>query len=210
MRLRLTLIDLFWLFGLFLVGGALTGNVVSQSCCFGNGCTLENRCTVAETQEPTPPETTLFGILIIIAAVTVTILELHYERDKRRKERDEREKNVSACLNKLNLLRTNARLLHVHLLADTALIAEISLLAQLLSCHLRLRRLAILSQVTVTTSLTPHTNTLLATCRERMSLISTLALRLDHLVKSVLVAHGTVSIHLLWNLHNVARTMKCL
>jgi hypothetical protein len=127
-----------------------------------------------------------------------------------RESKREKVADLPRRLNKLDLLGPDATALHRHLLARSALVAEVSLLAQLLARHLWLRRLAILAQVTVTTTLASHTDTFLATSGERMSLVPTLALRLNHLMRRVLVALGAVTIHLLRNFHNVARTMKCL
>jgi hypothetical protein len=87
MKFRLAIISAFWLFGLLLVGGSLTGMVVSQSCCFGEECAPENRCVI-ETQSPAPADTSIIGLLIIIAAVGVLIAELHYARHKEEKAKE--------------------------------------------------------------------------------------------------------------------------
>lgn len=54
MESKLILLGIFALFGFFLLRGGITGNVISQSCCFPPSCAPENVCiaTGASIERP--------------------------------------------------------------------------------------------------------------------------------------------------------------
>jgi len=48
MKLKIILIIIFALFGIFLLKEGITGFVISQSCCFGDNCDPECLCDVVK------------------------------------------------------------------------------------------------------------------------------------------------------------------
>jgi len=48
MRYKLIILGVLALLGVFLLRGGITGNVISQSCCFGSDCPAEYLCDAAQ------------------------------------------------------------------------------------------------------------------------------------------------------------------
>lgn len=87
LRVRLGLLAVLGIFGLFLLQGGITGFVISQSCCIpgeGIACAPENVCNL---QQPSPGYSpSLIGTLIILLAVALVVAELRWEEKRRKKE----------------------------------------------------------------------------------------------------------------------------
>jgi len=99
MRNKLILLGLFALFGIFLLRGGITGNVISESCCFGPDCAPENLCptTGASLEKPATlnyeDNTALSGVGLLIIVISASMV-YGYSRKKIHEEK-EKEKQVN-------------------------------------------------------------------------------------------------------------------
>ena len=80
MRNQLIVLGLFALFGVFLLRGGITGNVISESCCFGPECAPENQCptsTAATLERPAflseedNNALSVVGLLVTVVSMTM-------------------------------------------------------------------------------------------------------------------------------------------
>ena len=90
MRAKLVILGLFFVLGAFLVGTSLTGFVISQSCCFGEGCGEIDQCRIAELQEPRSTESPLIGVLVVLLSLGLAAGEVVYERRRQEKATEEK------------------------------------------------------------------------------------------------------------------------
>jgi len=91
MENKLILLGIFVLFGFFLLRGGITGNVISQSCCFPPNCAPENVCTSVgpSIQSPaymSPDDNTALSavgllLLIISTAMVFGYLKIKIKQD---------------------------------------------------------------------------------------------------------------------------------
>jgi hypothetical protein len=70
----------FLAIGALLLGGGLTGNVISQSCCFGDACPAEQLCDAASPSVEGP---TLVGANMALGAFLVLLGALFLALDAR-------------------------------------------------------------------------------------------------------------------------------
>jgi len=72
MDYKIILIIFFVLAGLFLLEVGITGFVVSESCCYGEGCNPENLCSVFKEQPKSfnnDIKIALIGLIILVCSV---------------------------------------------------------------------------------------------------------------------------------------------
>lgn len=95
MRNKLILLGLFALFGVFLLRGGMTGNIISESCCFGPECAPENLCpaTGASLERPASlnyeDNSALSAVGLLIIIISVSMVYAH----ARKKILDEKKMN---------------------------------------------------------------------------------------------------------------------
>jgi hypothetical protein len=77
---QLLLLGLFLVFGLFLLRGGITGNVISESCCFPPNCAAENICPASSASLESPatlsPEDNdaLQGIGLLLIVISISMV----------------------------------------------------------------------------------------------------------------------------------------
>ena len=64
------------LFGAFLLGGGITGMVVSQSCCFPPNCNIENMCAFAESASSISADSAIVYMFVFAAISGMLIFHL--------------------------------------------------------------------------------------------------------------------------------------
>jgi hypothetical protein len=94
MESKLILLGIFALFGFFLLRGGITGNAISQSCCFPPSCAPENMCTAtgASIEKPaymSPDDNTALSavgllLLVISTAMVFGYLKIKITQDKQK------------------------------------------------------------------------------------------------------------------------------
>ena len=94
MRNKLILLGLFALLGVFLLRGGITGYVISQGCCFGNGCAPEYQCPVtsATLEKPaflSPGDSNALSIVGFLVTTISVLMISGYLRRKIKKEKEE-------------------------------------------------------------------------------------------------------------------------
>lgn len=60
----------------FVIGGGITGNVISQTCCTGIDCSDDNQCRTGEEKEVFV-DYSFISILILLIASFVTYMAFH-------------------------------------------------------------------------------------------------------------------------------------
>jgi len=84
-RLIIPLITLF--IGFLLIGGGITGHVVSQSCCYPPDCEPENMCNFTESNQKYSSSLDIanYSVYIgeILIFVSIFIYVLMYRNDKK-------------------------------------------------------------------------------------------------------------------------------
>ena len=96
MQYKLILLGLFALFGVFLLRGGITGNIISQSCCFGPECAPEYQCpTGAGIESPALLSAednnalSIVGlIMIFISGIMIFVYMRKRERNNNKRERN--------------------------------------------------------------------------------------------------------------------------
>jgi len=72
MNYKIIIIVCLALIGLFLLEVGITGFVVSESCCYGEGCNPENLCSVFKEQPKSfdnDIKIALIGLVVLVCAV---------------------------------------------------------------------------------------------------------------------------------------------
>jgi len=84
-RLIIPLITLF--IGFFLIGGGITGNVVSENCCYPPDCEPENMCNFTEQHQKYSASLDIANYTVyigeILIFVSIFIYILMYRNDKK-------------------------------------------------------------------------------------------------------------------------------
>ena len=94
MESKLILLGIFVLFGFFLLRGGITGNVISQSCCFPPNCAPENVCTAigASIEKPaymSPDDNTALSAVGLLLLVISTSMVFGYSKIKIKQDNQE-------------------------------------------------------------------------------------------------------------------------
>lgn len=77
--LKLALLLVLAIFGIYIVGNGITGMTVSESCCFGDDCPPENQCVSPQIEHPALADNfylTIAGVFIFLIACAVGYGEL--------------------------------------------------------------------------------------------------------------------------------------
>ena len=78
MRANAVLLLILAIIGLYFLGSGVTGLVVSQSCCFGEACAVENLCPNAVLQSPSSQlgsgSQSFIGVLMLLTTITLYIV----------------------------------------------------------------------------------------------------------------------------------------
>lgn len=72
MNYKIIIIICFALIGLFLLEVGITGFVVSESCCYGEGCNPENLCSVFKEQPKSfnnDLKIALIGLIVLVYSI---------------------------------------------------------------------------------------------------------------------------------------------
>jgi len=67
------LLAAFAVFGIVLLGAGITGNVVSQSCCFGEACPLEDKCFPPPSQAQDDYTLSFIGLALVLISGAVFV-----------------------------------------------------------------------------------------------------------------------------------------
>ena len=84
-RLIIPLVTL--LIGFLLIGGGITGNVVSENCCYPPDCEPENMCDFTESNQKYSSSlnianyTVYIGEILVLASIIIYVVM--YRRDKK-------------------------------------------------------------------------------------------------------------------------------
>lgn len=68
--MRILLVAILAIVGIYLLGSGITGMVISQSCCFGESCPSEYLCDAAEPlpERPSQVGNTVAGLVLLVGA----------------------------------------------------------------------------------------------------------------------------------------------
>jgi hypothetical protein len=88
------LLGLFALFGMFLIRGGITGYAISESCCYGDDCALENQCpatTSATFERPalmSKEDSNALSIIGLLMTLISVLIATGYLRRNIKKDRE--------------------------------------------------------------------------------------------------------------------------